>query len=393
MNIFYAVDPSPNHWGLRDSQVWHRNFYDTFREMGHTIIGFVFDFSEYNRNLDLEDPNQKAYIEEHRPELEQKLIQQVRAAHAHRPIDLFFSYFYSAHCSSPVIDEIKALGIPTVNFYCNASYQFHLVRDLAPAYDWCLVAEKFRLDDYHAVGANPYYFQEAANPGFYRPFSEPYRYDVAFVGQMYGDRPQFIHYLHNNDVQVRVWGPNWRESYPSSFELWRARLKRLLKGQLPHRLGRCKRKNTNGHSTSSPAQRDGATARPRLPRRILGPPLSDQEMVRRYSESKISLGFAKCGLTYQDEAPIRQVRLRDFEATMSGAFYLMEYVEEIEAFFEVGKEVVCFEGGESLVDKARYYLKRDREREQIKAAGRRRALNDHTWRRRFEDFFRHSGIG
>lgn len=390
MIIFYAVDPSPNHWGLRQSQVWHRNFYETFQEMGHSVVSFDFDYSDYNCNLDLENPEQKAYIEAHRPALEEKLLEQVKAAHARRPIDLFFSYFYSAHCRPQVIEEIKSLGIPTVNFYCNASYQFHLVRDIAPAYDWSLVTEAFRIEDYRKAGANPYYFQEAANPNFYRPHPGPYRFDVAFVGQMYGDRPLFIHHLHSNDIDVRVWGPNWRESFPSQLELWQGRVKRLMKGQLPHRLRRRKREISNEISNGNgPA----ALQYPQLPQRILGPSLSDEEMVRRYSESKISLGFAKCGMTFKDEEPIRQVRLRDFEATMSGAFYLMEYVPEIEEFFEVGKEVVCFEGADDLVDKARYYLKHDGERERIREACRRRALSDHTWARRFEDLFRHTGIG
>jgi spore maturation protein CgeB len=302
---------------------------------------------------------------------------------------MFFSYFYSAHCRPEVIEEIKRLGIPTVNFYCNASYQFHLVRDIAPAYDWCLVTERFRLEDYRSAGANPYYFQEAANPDFYRPYAEPYRYDVAFVGQMYGDRPHFIQRLHSNDIEVRVWGPSWRESNPSPSQLWRGRIRRLMRGELPHRLRGFINRGASGGSNGVGV---GAAGCPRLPRRILGEPLSDEEMVRRYSQSRISLGFAKCGMSFQDKEPIRQVRLRDFEATMSGAFYLMEHVREIEEFFEPGKEIVCFEGADDLVEKARYYLKHDDERERIRQAARRRALSEHTWARRFEDFFSHSRI-
>jgi spore maturation protein CgeB len=70
----------------------------------------------------------------------------------------------------------------------------------------------------------------------------------------------------------------------------------------------------------------------------------------------------------------------------------MEYVREIEEFFEVGREVVCFDGEPDLVDKARHYLAHESERETIRAAGHRRALADHTWERRFEAFFRHAGL-
>jgi spore maturation protein CgeB len=389
VRIFYAVDPSPNHWALGDSLVWHRNLYETLAASGHDLVPFAFDFREYNRHLDLEVPEQRAYVERHRPALEAALLGQVEAAHRERPLDLFFSYFYAAHCSPAVVREVRALGVPTVNFFCNGSYQFHLVRDLAPAYDWSLVPERFRLEDYRRAGAHPYYFQEAANPRFYRPREVARRYDVTFVGQMYGDRPFFVDRLHRADVRVRVWGPGWLEAYPSGGRLWKGRLRRLLAGKWRRDREAASPSDNGAPKATAPAR---AWTYPRLPARILGPPLSDDAMVSLYSESHISLGFAKVGETFAGEAPIRQVRLRDFEAPMSGAFYLMEHVAEIEEFFRVGEEVVCYEGADDLVDKALYYLTHEAEREKIRQAGHRRALADHTWDRRFAAFFAHAGL-
>jgi hypothetical protein len=75
------------------------------------------------------------------------------------------------------------MGICTINWYCNASYQFELVEEIAPAYDYCLVPEKFWLDDYRRVGANPIYCQEAANPNTYKPYDLPKSFDVTFVAR------------------------------------------------------------------------------------------------------------------------------------------------------------------------------------------------------------------
>jgi len=384
LRIFYAVDPSPNHWALGGSLVWQRNLHDSLAAAGHEIVTFAFDFREYNRHLDPDVPSQRAYMDAHRPALEQALLAQVRREHAQRPLDLFFSYFYAAHCRPEIIREVHGLGVPTVNFFCNASYQFHLVRDLAPAYDWSLVPERFRLEDYRRAGANPYYFQEAANPRFYRPYAVAPRYDVTFVGQMYGDRPLMVDRLRKADVDVRVWGPGWREAYPSGWRLWSGRARRLL--------GRAGRSGSDGRATAAATPSTPGWTYPRLPARILGGALADEDMVRLYSESRIALGFAKVGQTFAGPEAIRQVRLRDFEAPMSGVFYLMEYVSEIEEFFEVGREVVCFDGEQDLVDKARHYLGHEAERERIRAAGHRRALAEHTWERRFEGFFRHAGL-
>ena len=86
------------------------------------------------------------------------------------------------------------------------------MKEIAPAYDFCLVPEKFRLDDYRRAGANPIYCQEAANPNVYKPHEDlPAEYDVTFVGQRYGNRPDYIKRLIKAGVDVRVWGPRWNE--------------------------------------------------------------------------------------------------------------------------------------------------------------------------------------
>jgi spore maturation protein CgeB len=81
------------------------------------------------------------------------------------------------------------------------------------------------------------------------------------------------------------------------------------------------------------------------------------------------------------------VRLREFEATMSGAFYLTGCFDEIAEHYEIGREVVCYRSHAELVDLCRYYLAHDAERERIRRAGYERARRDHTWHRRFETLF------
>jgi spore maturation protein CgeB len=111
-----------------------------------------------------------------------------------------------------------------------------------------------------------------------------------------------------------------------------------------------------------------------------------------YSRSKINLGFSTCGDTHQASERIMQIRLRDFEVPMSGGFYMVEYMEELEEFFEIGKEIVCYSGPEDLADKIKYYLRHDVEREAIRKAGYERCLRDHTWKQRFEKVFEQIGL-
>src|ERR1041384_5598708 len=181
MRIFYASDNSPN--ASVPSSLWRNNLYCSLVELGHEVVEFQYDLSETFQKLDKEIPEQAEFIAHNRPKLTEALLQQLRAAHNKAPVDLFFSYFYDACVLPEAIDEIRAMGIKTVNWYCNGSYQLHLVSEIAPHYDWCLVPEKFRLRDYVAMGARPIYCQEAANPKIYKPYDLPIEYDVTFVGQ------------------------------------------------------------------------------------------------------------------------------------------------------------------------------------------------------------------
>src|SRR4051812_16003143 len=197
MRIFFAAADSPNAWALPESKLWKVNLHDPLVDLGHDVVRFDYDYHRHNDHLDPTKPDQRRAMLELRPLLGEELLRQIRAAHARRPIDLLFTYFYAAYVDPDVIREIRRMGIVAVNWYCNGSYQFHLVEEIAPAYDFCLVPEKFRLDDYRRVGANPIYCQEAANPNVYRPQDVPVEFDVTFVGQRYGTRPMFIDALRN----------------------------------------------------------------------------------------------------------------------------------------------------------------------------------------------------
>lgn len=394
MRIFYSTNTSPN--AVFKSDLWRNNLYLPLVELGHDVVEFDYDLYDTFKNVNSDDPGQREFIERNRPKVTAELLRQIKAAHSQRPIDLFFSYFYDACVLPEAIDEIRSMGITTVNWYCNGSYQLHLVSEISPRYDWCLVPEKFRLSDYKAMGANPIYCQEAANPNFYKPYDLPVEFNVTFVGQAYGERPALIRYLLDSDIDVRVWGLGWRENFldrpvhERPFPLrrashiarrlmtvdgWHAALRRVS-GQL---------RPAAGAVATQPTPLS-------FPDHMLGGVLSDQEMVQMYSRSKINLGFSSCWGTSETGERVLQVRLRDFEVPMSGGFYMVEYMEELEEFFEIGKEIVCYSGPEDLADKINYYLRHDGEREAIRQAGRERCLRDHTWHRRFELAFKQMGF-
>ena len=67
--------------------------------------------------------------------------------------------------------------------------------------------------------------------------------------------------------------------------------------------------------------------------------------------------------------------------------HLDRYDGALADYYEDGKEIVVFKSHEDMLDRLRYYLRNDSEREAIAAAGYKRTLRDHTWERRWNDIF------
>lgn len=81
------------------------------------------------------------------------------------------------------------------------------------------------------------------------------------------------------------------------------------------------------------------------------------------SQSKIGLNFCR---TRED---LSQMKGRVFDLTAAKTFLLEEAGLETREFFEDGKEFVMFRNKEDLLEKVRYYLAHDEERERIAKAG------------------------
>jgi spore maturation protein CgeB len=65
---------------------------------------------------------------------------------------------------------------------------------------------------------------------------------------------------------------------------------------------------------------------------------------------------------------------RTFEIPACGGFMLHERTDEVLNFFEEGAEIACFSDEVELVDKVRYYLTHESEREKMRRAAHERCV-------------------
>lgn len=362
MRIFYASINSANNIELPNSKIWYNNLYLTLAKQ-FEVVRTQYSVQEQHIRCVYNIYNSN---EKDRKSFSEMLFREIKKQNSLKKIDLFFSYFWSASILPEVIEKIKDLGIITVNFYCNNIHQFDLVSEIAPHYDYCMFPEREALQKYIDVGAKPVHIQMAANPDIYKPYPLSQDYDVTFVGQNYLSRQDYVEYLYRNGIDVHVWGPNWENALMSS--------KRGIVNRVKSKLGLNKPVLLDTH---------------------VGGPLSDEELIKMYSRSIISLNFSEVVVSdekYDQGAIKRHIRLRDFEAPMSGAFYITGYQEELKEYYEIDKEIVCYDTKGELLEKIRYYLEHQDEAEAIRIAGHKRALKDHTWENRFKDLFNKIGL-
>ena len=97
------------------------------------------------------------------------------------------------------------------------------------------------------------------------------------------------------------------------------------------------------------------------------------EHVKAINTGKIYLSFAKTNAEYLN------VKVGLFEAMACNTFVITDYMEELNDYFTIDKEVVCYKNEKELVEKIHYYLENKEEREYIRRHSYTRFLNEHTY--------------
>ncbi|MGA7234940.1 MAG: glycosyltransferase [Bryobacteraceae bacterium] len=320
-------------------------------------------------------------------EFNDRVLTHFRREHARDPFDMLFAYVVDGMLDPAVIAEIRRAGVVAVNFSCNNCHQFYLVREISKHFDYNLHSEGDRGDYFVQAGAKPLWWPMASNPKYFHPYEVPRNIPVSFVGANYALRARYIAYLLEHGIDVHAYGPTWRFAARTRFRAFVKRWLLLAKSALA--------RTPESRATASAllAGHDFNIKLDAAFRSNLHAPVSDEELIRFYSRSHISLGFIE---VYERNDPSREIRrhthLREFEAPMSGALYCTGHVDELTHFFEPGREIITYRSEEELLSQVRWLLDHPGEAERIRRAGHRRALAEHTYHHRFETLFRAVGL-
>lgn len=114
-------------------------------------------------------------------------------------------------------------------------------------------------------------------------------------------------------------------------------------------------------------------------------PVSSDEVVRIFNGSKLSLNFADSGLQWSGLRPYRsrQIKARTFEVPGAGGVLVTQAEPTLAEYFDVGREIVVFDGARDLPGRVRQLLGDDAQRDRIAEAAHERVRRQHTYEQRF----------
>lgn len=222
-------------------------------------------------------------------------------------------------------ETIQALNCPTFNWFCDDHWRYEdFSRHWAGHFMYASTTSRNAFEKYRCDNINNVlYTQWACNHFLYKPCFRQYNYDVTFVGQPHGDRRTVMETLQKHGISVQCWGRDWE----------------------------------NGR-------------------------ISQEDMISVFSNSKINLN-----LTNNWMGTVQQIKGRNFEVPGCGGFLLTGMAENLEDYYKLGKEVVCFDRLEDLIRLIQYYLQHEKEREQIAKSGYERTIREHTYEQRLREIF------
>lgn len=272
------------------------------------------------------------------------------------PFDLTLGFFYDVCLAAPVEQALRARGGHLINYPLNLLDQPRHFTRCVELFDQTFCAEE---DALAPLGAKGRYVPMASDPWIFRPVGPaPREPRLLFVGSAYGPRHEALSRCAQAiDTTVAGSGFGWRGTARA--------------------LGRAVIRERRVPSLAP--LRDALVSDRR--------PIGDEAFVRLAASHGVSVGFSDV----RQEATgalLHKVRLREYDATMTGLCHVARRLPELTRHFEPGREILLYDSLDELPALLARIRRGELDWRGIGAAARARAARDHTWTQRLRAAFR-----
>jgi len=290
--------------------------------------------------------------------------------------DVFLSYLYPQQIDEQAIGEIRKLGIPCINFFCDNIREFQKIPKKFGVFDLNWVPEKEAIAMYKQAGINcihlpmPMWVAPA-----YRTITITENSQISFIGSFDIQRLLLFEELAKSNIPLVIYGSGWLTAPPvespskSSLHFQKKlnyQLQFVIKYGVKAYLRKLQQSNIDT-SISEPLKKS------------LRGKLDFGSYIRISKDSLITLGVNRYpSFNYPLHHPNTYSRLRDIEAPMLGACYLTEAASGLADLYEFGKDIEVYQDVNELVLKANLLSKNASLRYSMRKNAQKIALAEHS---------------
>lgn len=285
------------------------------------------------------DGHRMAAWDEVRSANDEALLSQINRAQATDGIDVLLGQMWAHLISKEALAQVQSMGIPTINISMDDRLPIHWARKkgirhgsvgLAPSLDMVLTTSSETCLYYGLECCPALFWPLASGPDMFKPAPDAIRdIDVLFIGNKYGIRGKIVRYLEKRGIRVNCYGAGWLNGYVN-------------------------------------AEQNAALSK----------------------RARIILGVGTVGHC----TDVYTLKLRDFDAMLTGALYITHRNPDLCMLFQEGEEIECYTTPQQAYEKIRYYLDHPEECERIGRLGQKKALLRDTWDERLGSTFRVLGL-
>jgi len=260
----------------------------------------------------------------------------LRILESEKPDYLLFSPGFYGQFDIETLVKIKELSplTKTIIEFGDDDWKFDdWARYLAIFFDYIITSKK-EIDIYKKDKIKNVFFLHGINPNFFKPMNLKKKYDVSFIGKPIADRYEYIKFLKENGINIKIFGAGW-QNYPDLKEIY-------------------------------------------------GGVLYNEDYPKVINQSKINLNFSKG--PHKDGNP-KQLKGRTLEVSACASFLLNEYTDRNIEFINNKKEI-NFWNKEELLKKINYYLEHEKKREKIAKELYQYMVKNLSWEHLFLKFFK-----
>lgn len=285
------------------------------------------------------ETNSDSTFSEIRKSNDEALLKQVHCAKNTSGIDVLLGQMWANFISKEALLEVQNMGIPVINIAMDDRLPIHWgfqdgVRlgsiGLSSSINMVLTTASETCQWYGVEDCPAIFWPLASDPNLFGvPKNAKRDIDVLFIGNRYGIRGKIVKYLEKRGIKVTCYGNGWPNGYVNA-----------------------------------------------------------EMNIALSKRARIILGIGTIGHC----ADLYTLKLRDFDALMTGALYITHRNPDLCYLFKEGEEIECYVSPNEAAEKIQYYLSNDKERELIGYKGQLKAVANHSWEERLGSTFSQLGL-